>query len=138
VHLCADTGRSKPRDTHDFQQNRVWHASCTLFPQRRTSLNTRLKTGESAQPREMRTMSELRFPQWQHPLQDLVLERDPRKLSRKIEDVERLISLRFLRLQNEKNCLDERQALTDALSLLRIVKHYNGPSNGSSASSRDL
>ncbi len=70
-------------------------------------------------------MNELRFPQWQRPLQELILERDHGKLRSKIESVERLISLRFLRLQTESDCLDERQALTDALSLLRIIKHYD-------------
>jgi hypothetical protein len=74
-------------------------------------------------------MSELRFPQWQRPLQELILERDQSRLTRKIDDVERLISLRFLRLQKEKDCLDERQALSDALSLLRILKHFNAPGN---------
>ena len=78
-------------------------------------------------------MSELKFPQWQHPLQELILERDQTRLTRKIEDVERLISLRFLRLQNESDCLDERQALTDALSLLRILKHFNASGNGSAS-----
>lgn len=73
-------------------------------------------------------MSEFKFPQWQGPLQELILERDQDELTRKIKDVERLISLRFLRLQNENNCIDERQALTDALSLLRIVRHYNASS----------
>lgn len=74
-------------------------------------------------------MSELRFPQWQRPLQELILERDQARLTGKIEHVERLISLRFLRLQKEHNCLDERQALTDALSLLRILKHFNASGN---------
>ena len=82
-------------------------------------------------------MSELKFPQWQHPLQDLILERDRRQLTRKIQEVERLISLRFLRLQNETDSLDERQALTDALSLLRIVKHYNTSSIDSLSSSTE-
>lgn len=80
-------------------------------------------------------MSELRFPQWQRPLQELILERDQARLTRKIEDVERLISLRFLRLQNESNCIEERQALTDALSLLRILKHFNSSRNGSTIKS---
>ncbi|HKQ87222.1 MAG TPA: hypothetical protein VJS43_10690 [Candidatus Acidoferrales bacterium] len=81
-------------------------------------------------------MSELKFPQWQHPLQDLILERDRRQLAHKIQEVERLISLRFLRLQNVNGSLDERQALTDALSLLRIVKHYNASPNASLSASR--
>lgn len=76
-------------------------------------------------------MSELKFPQWQRPLQELILERDQARLTRKVEDVERLISLRFLRLQRENDCLDERQALTDALSLLRIIKHFNASGNAS-------
>ncbi|MGH9575126.1 MAG: hypothetical protein ACRD40_16555 [Candidatus Acidiferrales bacterium] len=76
-------------------------------------------------------MSELKFPQWQRPLQELILERDQARLTCKIEDVERLISLRFLRLQNKSDSLDERQALTDALSLLRILKHFNASGSAS-------
>jgi hypothetical protein len=81
-------------------------------------------------------MNELKFPQWQRPLQELLLERDQTRLTRRMEEVERLISIRFLRLQNENDCIDERQALTDALSLLRIVKHFNASGNASAKPSR--
>lgn len=67
-------------------------------------------------------MSGLKFPEWQQALQDVILERDGKTLDRKIEDAQRLISLRFLHLQHQRDCLEERQALTDALYLLRLLK----------------
>lgn len=67
-------------------------------------------------------MDGLKFPEWQETLRDAILERDGKTLDHKIENAERLISLRFLRLQHEKDCLEERQALIDALYLLRLLK----------------
>lgn len=67
-------------------------------------------------------MNELKFPEWQQTIQDAILECDGKTLNEKIENAERLISLRFLRLQRERDCLEERQALADALYLLRILK----------------
>lgn len=67
-------------------------------------------------------MDGLKFPDWQRTLQDAILERDDTTLSRKIESAERLISLRFLQLQDKRDCLDERQALADALYLLRLLR----------------
>jgi len=67
-------------------------------------------------------MDGLRFPVWQETLRDVILEHDRRTLNRKIENAERLISLRFLLLQQQKDCLEERQALADALQLLRLLK----------------
>lgn len=67
-------------------------------------------------------MDGLKFPDWQRTLQDAILERDDTTLSHKIESAERLISLRFLQLQDKRDCLDERQALADALYLLRLLR----------------
>lgn len=66
-------------------------------------------------------MSELRFPDWQRPLQEVILESNHEDLVRKIQVVEKLISVRFLQLQQRSDCLDERQALSDALFLLRLL-----------------
>lgn len=71
-------------------------------------------------------MAELKFPEWQRALQEAVLECDDERLSCKIQDAERLISLRFLQLQRQQDCLEERQALTDALYLLRLLKRSHG------------
>jgi hypothetical protein len=74
-------------------------------------------------------MNRLKFPEWQQTLQDVILERDGKTLNHKIEDAERLILLRFLQLQHERNCLEERQALTDALYLLRLLKRKSRGTN---------
>lgn len=74
-------------------------------------------------------MDELKFPEWQHTLRDVILERDGKTLNHKIEDAERLISLRLLRLQHEKDSIEERQALTDALYLLRLLKRKSCQTN---------
>lgn len=72
-------------------------------------------------------MSELRFPEWQRPLQEVILESNHEDLIRKIQVVEKLVSMRFLQLQHRKDCLDERQALADALILLRLLAKHKAP-----------
>ena len=67
-------------------------------------------------------MDGLKFPEWQQALQDAILERDGKTLHEKIESAEGLVFLRFLRLQDETNCLEERTALTHALYLLRLLR----------------
>lgn len=67
-------------------------------------------------------MSELRFPEWQRPLQEVILESNHEDWIHKIQAVEKLITLRFLQLQQSTDCLDERQALSDALFLLGLLR----------------
>jgi len=65
---------------------------------------------------------ELRFPQWQVPLQDLILEFDRAKLSRKMQEIETLITQRLEDLGKRNDSRDEYEALRDALSILRVIK----------------
>jgi len=64
----------------------------------------------------------LKYPEWQAPLQELILEFDREKLSGKIENVETLISKRLQQLRDERDGLAEVQALNDGLAVLRIIK----------------
>jgi len=65
---------------------------------------------------------ELKFPAWQTPLQELLLEFDREKLPAKIQQVEALIFERLQQLSVDRCDRDERQAIQDALNVMRIVK----------------
>lgn len=64
----------------------------------------------------------LKFPQWQGPVQELVLEFDPIKLEERIRAVEVLLFDRLQQLEQENGGHDEKIALQDALSIIRIMK----------------
>lgn len=70
------------------------------------------------------TMSEedLKFPQWQAPLQELILESDREKLPDKLQKVETAIVERLQQLQREGDNHVEKEAINNALSLLRVIK----------------
>ena len=65
---------------------------------------------------------ELKFPEWQARLQELILEFDREKLLEKIQSMEAVIFERLQRLGKGSDGHDEKVALSDALSLVRIVK----------------
>lgn len=64
----------------------------------------------------------LKFPHWQAPRQDLILEFDPVKLSEKIGDAEALLFARLQQLDHDTQDRDEKIALQDGLSIVRIMK----------------
>ena len=65
---------------------------------------------------------ELKYPQWQAPLRDAILEFNPQELRARVQNVEAAIFDRFQVLSSERNHEDERQALSAALSTLRMLK----------------
>lgn len=65
---------------------------------------------------------ELKFPEWQAPLQDMILEFDSKKLAEKIQKVEALIFERQQRLGQGSNGRAEREAIADGLNIIRIIK----------------
>ena len=69
----------------------------------------------------MRT-DELKYPEWQHPLQQLILEFDETKAQEKAHQVESLILARIHKLRHEGDLSGELAALDDALRILRIVQ----------------
>ena len=75
--------------------------------------------------------AELKFPEWQGPLQELILEFDPQKLREKIPRVEALISERLQQLDHGNDGRVEKIALHDALTIVRIMKRDRVASSGS-------
>jgi hypothetical protein len=64
---------------------------------------------------------ELKYPSWQVPLREAVLEFDRKKLDGKIQKVKALIFNRIETMAAETGHQEERQALADALSMLRAL-----------------
>jgi len=65
---------------------------------------------------------EFKFPEWQRPLQDAILEFDRDCMLEKVQNIENLISERLRELSLSSNDHVEHAALKDALSILRILK----------------
>jgi hypothetical protein len=65
--------------------------------------------------------SELKYPSWQTPLQEAILEFNRIRRAEKIQKVEGLICGRLEAISSETDHQDKRQALADATSLLRVL-----------------
>lgn len=68
-------------------------------------------------------VSELKYPAWQIPLHDVMQEFSRDKLPGMIQQVETLIFERLQQLQSSGDGAAERLAISEALELLRTVKH---------------
>lgn len=66
--------------------------------------------------------SELKYPEWQAPLQEVILEFDCEMLRGKVQKVETLILERLQQLSQRNDGRSEQEAVIDALSILRIIK----------------
>jgi hypothetical protein len=66
--------------------------------------------------------SELKYPSWQTPLQEAILEFDREKLAEQIQAVENLIFERLQAIASDTNHHDEQQALANAAFILRKLK----------------
>jgi hypothetical protein len=73
-------------------------------------------TGETMDERS------LRYPEWQVPLEDVIVEPDPTKLPDRIQTVETLIFQRLAQLESSNDGVVERDAINTALNVLRAVK----------------
>jgi hypothetical protein len=67
--------------------------------------------------------AELKFPDWQAPLQEVILEFDDEKLPGKMHEVENLLSERLQQLGKGFDGHTEREAINDAWAILRIIRH---------------
>ena len=65
----------------------------------------------------------LKFPKWQTPFQEALLEFDVDKLADKIQEVEALVLVRLQELASDADHHEERQAIDDALCTLRLLKN---------------
>ena len=72
---------------------------------------------------ETPTMSEkkLEYPEWQKPLQDLILEFDRDRLFEKVKKVEAMIIERDRQLAAAPDGHAERVALSDAMLIIRVL-----------------
>ena len=66
--------------------------------------------------------SELKYPEWQAPLQDMILEFNQEKLTEKAQKVEMLMGERLQQLRERDDSRDEQEAIGYALSVLRGIK----------------
>ena len=66
--------------------------------------------------------AEFKFPEWQSSLQELLLEFDSEKLNQKTHEVETMLLSRLEQLNQGRNDHGERDAIFDALRILRIIK----------------
>ena len=64
----------------------------------------------------------LKYPQWQASLQEAILEFDREKLAGKLQNAETLILDRLKQLHQGSDGQSEREAITDALATLRVLK----------------
>jgi hypothetical protein len=65
----------------------------------------------------------LRYPQWQEALLQVVVEMKPDGLMEKVKIAETAISKRLRELENIPGCNEERLALYNAVSTLRVLKN---------------
>ena len=66
---------------------------------------------------------DFRFPEWQEPLQELVLEFDLVRLHKKMQRVAALLRDRLQQMQDWAEAhTAEREALGDAISVFRVIK----------------
>ena len=65
---------------------------------------------------------DLRYPQWQGPLQEAILEFDGEELTEKAHQAEAAILERLRELRQSTDGYDEQAAISYGLSLLRSIK----------------
>jgi hypothetical protein len=67
-------------------------------------------------------LSEFKYPQWQVPLREAVLEFDVERLSIKVQTADKAIRDRLHELTSDTFDFQEQQALKDALATLEILR----------------
>ena len=70
----------------------------------------------------MNEKSELPYPEWQIPAQEVLLETNREQLSRRVQEAEAKISERLQQLQQSRDGHHERDAINHALSLVQNIK----------------
>ena len=68
-------------------------------------------------------MSELRYPEWQKPYHEALLEPNAQKLAERVNEAERAILSRLQEILIGSDNRMEAQAIEDALNGLRVLKN---------------
>jgi hypothetical protein len=75
-------------------------------------------------------VSELRYPEWQKPYHEALLEPNPQKLAERVNEAEKAILSRLQEMRIGSDTRMEAQAIEDALNGLRVLKTRQRSSNG--------
>jgi hypothetical protein len=67
-------------------------------------------------------MNHLKYPEWQKPYEEALLEVDREKLKQKLLKAEAAIFQRLQQLTNSSDSHAERQAIDDAISSIKVLK----------------
>ena len=67
--------------------------------------------------------NELKFPKWQEPYLEALMEADERKLVKRVKLAESLILMRLSAIQGDSDAV-EKQAIEDALNGLTVLKKW--------------
>jgi hypothetical protein len=71
---------------------------------------------------EMESSSGVRYPEWQKPYEEALIEFDKSKLAQRVAAAERAILNRREKIFEDPAHATERQAMEDALVFLRVIK----------------
>jgi hypothetical protein len=114
----VQTLRSKGRVPQHF----YFYNPCGVAKE--TASQSVLTSGRVVDQERGNTMSdgEVKYPEWQGPLQEAILEFNREKLAEKLQQVEALVFERFQQLRQGTNGASERIALNDALNTLKILR----------------
>jgi hypothetical protein len=74
--------------------------------------------------RENSMTNELKFPKWQEPYLEALMETDDRKLVERVKLAESAILMRLRTIQSDSNMVVEKQAIEDALNGLTVLKRW--------------
>lgn len=107
-----------------FERIPLWIAKdiATRQYQKHAAEQSSLRVENKQRRNQAMNDEELKFPEWQGPFREVLLEFDGEKLKEKIHRMETLITERIRQLQEKGNGQVEQRALFDALSMLRTIK----------------
>lgn len=71
----------------------------------------------------------MQYPDWQRLCQDALFELDKDKLPERVAAAEAAIFSRLRAMEVADDSLEERQAIVDGLSILRVLKRESGGSS---------
>jgi hypothetical protein len=77
---------------------------------------------EARHEHETESASGVRYPEWQKPYEEALIEFDKSKLAQRVAAAERAILNRHEKILEDPGYATERQAMEDALVFLRVVK----------------
>jgi hypothetical protein len=81
------------------------------------------QTGSCEKHRENSVANELKFPKWQEPYLEALMETDERKLVKRVKLAESAILMRLRAIQGDSDTV-EKQAIEDALNGLTVLTRW--------------